>query len=328
MSDDCLPPPELLRAIQDVTSKVKLSELREAAQRLSVNYRNGINSGSTIHTWNHIDRLAYIGARMPATYRATLFALRELRTKCPNLSVASLFDVGAGPGTSLWAASSVFGELSYATLLEPDESMVSLARRLLSGSSLEVKVNTTWLTSNVNSFPTQGRYDLVVAAYLLTELQPKQRLAAIDSIWQACEKVAVFVEPGSMDGFQNVIEVRQRLLDLGGSVVSPCPHEDPCPLTAEDWCHFAARLNRTPLQRKLKSGVLSYEDEKYSFLVVTRGDGTRSSARVIRRPRMNPGHVILQICSQAGLRDITVTKSDRDNYRRARKVRWGDSWDD
>ena len=36
-----------------------------------------------------------------------------------------------------------------------------------------------------------------------------------------------------------------------------------------NWCHFAVRLARTSLHRDVKGARLGYEDEKYSFLVVS-----------------------------------------------------------
>ncbi len=48
---------------------------------------------------------------------------------------------------------------------------------------------------------------------------------------------------------------------------------------------------------------------------------------LIQRPRLGRGHVTLNVCAEDGLRALTVTRSHRADYRRARKVRWGDSWD-
>ena len=327
MIDDRLPPPALRRALDRVTSGVRVSELKEAARRLSETYRGGTDPRSPTSPSTELDRLAYVGARMPATYRATRAVLEEFRSRCPGVPVASLLDIGAGPGTSLWAAGSVFDELARVTLLEPNVGMVTLAQRLWAGSSLESRVKVTWRTGGAEQVPSAGDHDLVVVAYLLAELGEDERRAVVDAAWDVCEGAAVFIEPGSVDGFRHVIEARQRLLDLGASVVAPCPHERPCPLPPDDWCHFAARLNRTPLQRQLKGGVLTYEDEKYAYVVATRGLGGRSAARVIRRPHLGAGYVTVQVCARDGLRELTVTRSQRKGYRRARKVRWGDSWD-
>ncbi len=327
MIDDHLPPPDLRRALDGATSEVKLAELRQAAHRLSASYRGGRNARCPEPPWTDVDRLAYAGARMPATYRAALVVLQELRARCPDLRVVSLLDIGSGPATSLWAVGSVFDELSRATLVEPDPGMVALGQRLLVGSALAARVDTAWHTGPADHLPRDRSHDLVMAGYLLGELGEDRQAAVVDGAWEACGGAVVFIEPGSVEGYRRVIDARRRLLDLGARVVAPCPHERPCPLPSDDWCHFSARLNRTSLQRQLKGGALAYEDEKYAFVAATRESGAPSSARVIQRPRLGRGHVTLNVCAHDGLRAITVTRSHRDDYRRARKVRWGDSWD-
>ena len=168
-------------------------------------------------------------------------------------------------------------------------------------------------------------HDLAVAGYVLSELDTALRQSVVEAAWDACRGAVVFIEPGSPDGFRHIIDARDRLVALGATIIAPCPHDRPCPLPPDDWCHFAVRLNRTALHRRLKRGALAYEDEKYSYVIATRGPGARSTARVIRRPRISSGHVSLRLCTPDGLRDETVTRS-REAYRRARKARWGDSW--
>ena len=326
MTADRLTPIELRRALDDLVAGVKLRELQEAAERLSATYR-GCRAGNLADApaWTHLDRLAYLAARMPATYRATSAVLTELRSRCPRLRIDSLLDIGAGPATALWASASEFEELSHATLIEPDAAMVTLAQRLLAGSSLAARVDTNWITTTVNRSSAIPVHDLVVAGYLLGELDTDQRQAVVDAAWDACRGAVAFIEPGSTEGFRRVIDARRRLVSLGAALVAPCPHDRPCPLPSDDWCHFAARLNRTALQRRLKCGSLPYEDEKYSYVIATRGPGEPSPARVIRRPRANPGRVALRLCTREGLCDETVTRR-HDAYRQARKVRWGDHW--
>jgi ribosomal protein RSM22 (predicted rRNA methylase) len=36
--------------------------------------------------------------------------------------------------------------------------------------------------------------------------------------------------------------------------------------------------------------------------------------------------VQLRLCTETGLVQITVTKSQKESYRRARKAEWGDTW--
>jgi len=80
------------------------------------------------------------------------------------------------------------------------------------------------------------------------------------------------------------------------------------------------------VQRRLKSGSLGYEDEKYSYVVVTRGGADRCVSRVLRRPVAEPRRVSLRLCASGGLRQELVTRREGDRYRAARKARWGGSW--
>ena len=46
---------------------------------------------------------------------------------------------------------------------------------------------------------------------------------------------------------------------------------------------------------------------------------------MIRRPDLRPGHVVLDLCTTDGLERRTVSKRDGAEYRKARKVAWGDT---
>ena len=260
---------------------------------------------------------------MPATVAALRAVCREVRARCPDLSVETLLDVGAGPGSALWAARSVFSELGRATLIEPDQGMVQLARQLLDRSVL-TEVKTTW-SQQLDSEEAVEPKDLVVLGYLLTELDATTRTAAVASAWRACRGALAIVVPGSPQGFAAILDARRQLVSLGASVVAPCPHAEPCPLPTDDWCHFGVRLNRSSLHRRLKGGVLPYEDEKYSYVVVTRASGTPVLDRVIRRPQFRDRKVTLRVCGRDGIREQMVPRSEGVRFREARKLRWGDA---
>jgi ribosomal protein RSM22 (predicted rRNA methylase) len=69
-----------------------------------------------------------------------------------------------------------------------------------------------------------------------------------------------------------------------------------------------------------------FEDEKLSYAVLTRAPAGPAEARVIRQPQIRSGHVHLELCERGGLVRAVVSKRDREEYRRARKVGWGDAW--
>ena len=324
MIADRLPPLELRRAVDEAIRGVGLNALRAAADRLSAAYRG--HAPRPAGARNDIDRLAYAAARMPATYHAASAVLRELRHRCPALRVESMLDIGSGPATCLWAAWSELDELSRATLIEPDPAMVALGTRLLRGARLAARVDAVWWTGDTGRLAAAPAHDLVVAGYLLGELDAAGRRQVVDDGWKASRGAFAIIEPGSAAGFRRVLEARDRLIAAGARIVAPCPHAAACPLPPDDWCHFAARLNRTALQRGLKRGALAYEDEKYAYVAAVRDAGAPAPGRVIRRPRLAPGRVTLRLCRTDGLRDETVERTRRADYRAARKTRWGDAW--
>ena len=317
---------ELDQAIEALTSGAGHDRLRSAAHRLSTGYRHdgeGRPPAPRRERPDPLAPLAYAATRMPATLASAHAVLGELRRRCPTLDVESLLDIGAGPATTVWAAASEFQELSHATLIERDPGMVAVGRRLLECATLAERVRTTWLATLPRDPPS---YDLVVMAYLLTELAPDERGAMVEAAWNACRGAVVVIVPGSMAGFRGMLDARRQLVTCGARIVAPCPHADTCPLPDDDWCHFGARLNRSSLHRRLKGGTLPYEDEKYSYVIGTRDLGDAVPGRVISRPRKRDRQVLLRVCGTDGLRVETITRSRGVTYRQARKLAWGDGW--
>ena len=325
---DRLPPLELRRALDAATTGVSVRELRQAAVRLSEGYRSSTATGRrSVGRWSSVDYLAYAATRMPAIYRAAAAVFRELRARCPELRVESVLDIGAGPATCLWAAWTEFDALVRVMLVEPDPAMVALGKRLTEGTELTQRVETTWQTTDVSGLAAApAAHDVVVASYVLAELDAAQRRRVVEEAWVGARGAVALVEPGSVQGYQHIMEARDRLLGLGARIVAPCPHGDACPMPVGDWCHFGVRLNRTAMQKRLKGGVLAYEDEKYAYVLATRDAGAPAPSRVIRRPKAAPGQVTLHLCGADGLFQETLTRSRRDAYRMARQARWGDPW--
>ena len=318
---------ELEQAVDHALAGVRFSALRSAVSGLSDSYREpraGPRRGSSLP--DDLAVLAYVATRMPATLAVARAVLRELRARCPALKVERLLDLGSGPGTTLWAAGFEIPELVHATLVEPGAATATMARRLLHESSLDRRVATTWYPRAIDVPRTDDAHDLVVVGYLLTELDDTSRRALLNLAWEQCRGAVIVIVPGSTEGYQAMLDSRTQLLGLGANLVAPCPHAETCPLPEDDWCHFGVRLNRSSLHRRLKGGSLPYEDEKYGYLVATRGAGHPASARVLRRPWKHHRRVTLRLCGADGVRDEVVTRTNRVAYRHARKVKWGEDW--
>lgn len=315
-------PPQLQRAIEQETSRYPAKALSQAAAELSAAYRAGQPGGTFITSDLH--RMAYAAVRLPATFAAAHAVLAEVRRRWPELSAPSLLDLGAGPGTAAWAATGVFGGLSSLTLFEADLGLIELGRAL--AREQETLERAHWVRGDLRALPALAAHDLVVGSYVLGELGEARASAVVRAAWAATRQVLVLLEPGTVRGFGLIRRLRDELIEAGGRVIAPCPHQVACPLAEGDWCHFAQRLERSRLHQRLKEGALGYEDEKYAYVAVVRQAVAPAPARILRHPLRHGGHAELQLCTPAGLQRLTVTRSDKGAWREARKAEWGDEW--
>jgi ribosomal protein RSM22 (predicted rRNA methylase) len=282
--------------------------------------------------------LAYVAARLPATYAAVTAALEAVQEQRPGWQPRSVLDLGAGPGTALWSAAAHWPMLERAAAVEAEPRMVALGRQLAAATTHPAVRAAIWTQADVSVLSTNqladlgGSFDLVVLAYVLGELPPAR---LVDAVSRAAEATApggltLIVEPGTPEGYARMIEARTLLLSLSGGdrhVTAPCPHDAACPIPENDWCHFSVRLSRTAGHRMAKGGALGYEDEKFAYVAVTNGPTAQAAARIIRHPQIRPRLIQLELCTSGGLVSRTVTKSDREGFRAARKAAWGDAFD-
>jgi ribosomal protein RSM22 (predicted rRNA methylase) len=293
-------------AIETRADAVGFPALKRAASALSEAYREGKPPRMLTD-----DRVAaYLVTRMPATYAAARSALDEI----PALAISSILDIGAGSGAASLAARERFAGAPDITLIERDPSLAEAAQEWLP----EARV----LAADVTTLRELPPHDLVIAAYSLGEIE---RDLAV-RLWDAARVAMIVIEPGTPRGAERIAGIREQMLALGAHIAAPCPAAMPCPLLPPDWCHFAARVERTSLHRRLKGGDLGYEDEKFSYVAVTREPVTLAGARILRHPRHLPGLIELALCTPAGPRTARVTKRDRDRFREARRAGWGSSY--
>jgi ribosomal protein RSM22 (predicted rRNA methylase) len=318
-------PLQLCHAIELATSQHNLQSLTQAAIELSEHYRaQRAAKDMGIATAAH--RLAYAAVRMPATFAAARAVFREIRRFMPDRRITSLLDLGAGPGTAGWAAIEVFDGLQQITLVDQDVGWIRLGKALARSSENSVLAHAEWVHANLCEVASFPAHDLVVSSYALGEIDHKVSRVILQAIWAAARTAIVIIEPGTMQGFALIRWLRDDLIALGGHVAAPCPHHDACPMPTHDWCHFSQRVERSSLHRRLKIGTLGYEDEKFSYIVASKHRITPVNARVIRHPQRHSGHTRMRLCTGDGLQTITVTRSDKAQWKCARKIEWGDEW--
>jgi ribosomal protein RSM22 (predicted rRNA methylase) len=293
--------------------------LEADAAALSQGYRSG---GAAPVLTDRRAALAYASVRMPATFAATARALAAGAARLPGFAPTTVLDVGSGTGSAAWAATAVWPDLETISLLEREPAVADLGRRLAEDRAW------SWRAGNVATADLPEA-DLVTAGYLLGELPPDTIDAAVDRLWAAARGVLVIVEPGSRAGFARIIAARSRLIAAGAHVAAPCPGDEMCPVAGSrtTWCHFLARLDRSPLHRRAKAAERSWEDEPFSYVVAARPAVVADPRPrvVLGRPRRRPGVVELRICDDGRIETVVLSRRNGPAYRASTGLTWGDA---
>ena len=312
-------PRALRRAVDAALEGVSARDLAAASNGLTQRYRGEVRDGRS-HIADDLTARAYLAARLPATYAALRAALDAVAERRPAFAPRSLLDFGAGPGTALWAVRDCWHGLDSALLIEASSAIRVFGADFAAASGV---ARIDWQSALDGA----AAHDLVTIAYVLDELDPDRRSALIDRLWSLTADTLLIVEPGTPAGWRRILDARTLLLNAGAHLVAPCPHTATCPLVAPDWCHFSRRVARSRAHLSAKDAEVPWEDEKFSYLAVSRRDNALPHSRVIAPPRAGSGKVELKLCSSDGAaKGELVTRRQGDRYKRARRAEWGDAF--
>jgi ribosomal protein RSM22 (predicted rRNA methylase) len=314
-------PAELKAALDARLQGLSRSDTAERAALISQTYRDGGNSGAIR---SEADAMAYALARMPATYAAVIASLNALREITPDFAPQSLLDVGAGPGTVAWAAAEAFSSLQSFTQLDANGALRALALDLGSGST-RLRGMTYHRGEARAALADAEAADLVVASYMIGEIGEAERRALAELMWAKTRDTLLIVEPGTPAGYARIIAARAQLIAAGAHVAAPCPRDGRCPLTAPDWCHFTQRLPRLRAHKQIKGAELPFEDEKFSYVALTRAPAARHPVRLLAQPLVTKVEVSAKLCTPDGVVVAKVPRRAKADYARARRWRWGDA---
>jgi ribosomal protein RSM22 (predicted rRNA methylase) len=314
-------PPLLRQAVGRALNGQRPADLAAAAAALSQRYRRE-RRDDKLHVATEQDALAYLAVRLPATYaavRASFAAIKEARG---DFAPKTALDIGTGPGTALWAAADCWPALADVLLIEASPVFRKCGEELAREALLPHAI---WRIADVATDAIDcAPRDLVTLAYALNEIAPEVRQPLLQRLWQATADTLVIIEPGTPAGWQRIVAARAWLVEAGAHVLAPCPHAHACPLQPPDWCHFAERVARSRLHRLAKEAELAWEDEKFSYVAVSRHPASASAARVIARPRKRSGRVTLKLCRPGGSAgEQLFSRRDGTVFKRAWRSDWG-----
>lgn len=314
-------PDELRATLARLTEGLSRRELAVRSRAISDAYRSG---GTSKPIANRNDALAYALARMPATYAAVSACLEALREARPEFQPLSLIDAGSGPGTAAWAAATAFRSLSDMLLLDANAALMDMARTLSAGHAQFADAGFR-LGPAAQLLANAAGADLVVASYLIGELDGRERIELAATLWERTRDTLLVVEPGTPAGYARIIALRAQLIAAGAHVVAPCPHDQACPLVEPDWCHFAQRLPRSRDHMLMKDADVPFEDEKFSYVALSRVPVERRPSRVLAPPHVGKAAVDAKLCTVSGVISASISRRDKPAYANARRWRWGDA---
>jgi ribosomal protein RSM22 (predicted rRNA methylase) len=319
-------PPDLKTALGRLGHGVSRKAVAERAAAQSRRYRAG---GGSQHIGTADDVLAYAFTRLPATYAAVAAVFNAMRETLPDFAPRTLLDVGAGPGTAAFAAVQACDTIASIRLIDSNAGVRDFALKVMAGAdsaALRQAAETqSYRFGDALSLLAQAEpADLVTVTYAAGEIAPGELPRFTRLLWAATAGALVIVMPGTPDGYATMLRMRADLIAAGAHVAAPCPHDRPCPLQPPDWCHFAQRLPRSRDHLLVKGGDVPFEDEKYSYVVLSRTNPQPAAARVLAPPKVSKSAVTAKLCKGAGVEIETAARRDAEAYRRFKSWRWGE----
>lgn len=298
----------------------KMKNKKQAFQSFSDRYKS--NSGDGGISLKTLDEArAYAVCRMPGTAGAIKFCLQKIK----ETPIKSILDLGAGTGASLVCLDEL-GVSVLVDLVENSDVMLEILTKTqeITSKNIHSKIIKQDITKLKNI---TTKYDLVMANYVLNELPDEKIESVLKSIYELTNEYILIIEAGTSFGFNRIMKYKELLLSFGVKLVSPCKNAV-CPLKS-DFCEFRTRVQRPKYEQITKSAERSFEDENFIYILMKKGIFEDKSPQniIIRRPEYKKGQVDLCCCTKGfGVKNIKITKSQGEIYKRARKFNIGDEF--
>ena len=189
-------PSALQAAIEQETNSIDLRQLIAAREELTRRYRQP--SASSYMT-TAAQRHAYLFSRLPATYAALAAAMQALRGVA-DWRLTSVLDLGAGPGTAMWAACEHFPTIEQATMIEKDSSLAGIGKRLTKQSDYPAVRSSKWLEGDLEQIKELPSCDLVILSYCIGGTQAPSFVSLNRSQLASGRKIVVNRRTGNTGG--------------------------------------------------------------------------------------------------------------------------------
>ena len=303
----------LQEKVKTLYAELKSGELEKTQKSLTYKYKNETGESKSLID-SKKDSLLYAISRMPATYAVVCTLLKQLFEQGFIQDIESVLDVGSGTGAGYFAVKELFADIKI-DLIETNSNMIKVFESL---TDEDVKVE----KADIIRDNVKNQADLVMTSYVLSEMKEQDRLDSVEKLLNLANKYLLIVDTGTPRTYENMMTVKRFVLEKGYNIVAPCNTEK-CGLK-NDYCQFYARVERSALMRQAKQSELSYEDEKYFYLLISKKNNEIYGKRVIRRPIIKPNNIELCLCSSNGVERENFTKKNKELFKTAKKAKIND----
>lgn len=204
---------ELIKAIEELS--LKFTQNRERIEDYLKDPRL-VSAYAAFYLTTNIPKLEAVLHWLPSEWKEHL-------KKC------DFIDLGAGPGT-FSLAWKIFGGEGEFFQVEKSELMRNQAKKIWEGFYPDKRLN------QGNHWSGKSEESFLLFGHSANEMGPQ---AAIEYLKKINPDHVLFIEPGTKSFFQDMLEIREFLVNQGYNIIFPCSLDSACPLknSSEDWCH-------------------------------------------------------------------------------------------
>jgi ribosomal protein RSM22 (predicted rRNA methylase) len=241
-----------------------------------------------------------------------------------------IYDFGCGPGTYLLGLSQMVGDQTQLVGIETSALMRQQAKRIFQFFWQDKR---SWKVAERLSDEIKGTESGPSLAFFGHSLNEMGTPVALNYIDRVAAWDVVILGTGTKENFQQILSLRQALIERGFHIRFPCPGLGPCPMDSDNWCHQYLQIqHRNEVQSLLQKLRINRTHNPAIIHWYSRGPRTKQSVyRVIRTlPPLKFGLEIV-ICRGVGEEraehletKLILKKSRHKNYKRLLKLRPGD----
>ena len=304
-------PEQVRQKLSEFFAGQNKSSLHDSRENLTNKYKSNQAVNKSVFESKQ-DSMVYAISRMPATFGVIYRLLCDLLEQKRIDEISSVIDIGSGTGAGFFACKEVFGDIEI-SLFERDKHMIDVFNQFETGVCVK---RFDLVKDEINL-----KADLVMSSYVFSELSEEGRINSLKKMLESSNRFVLLIDTGTPRTYENFMKLKKMVFDMGFAVTAPCMSQK-CGLK-NDYCQFYTRVERSGLMKLAKNASLSYEDEKFFYLMIDKKAKAYDEfveRRVIYRPKITNNFIELKLCSKNGVEVKNFTKKDKDLFKKARKI--------